>query len=236
MEGKWYDSRGLVWDPTSNLCLGSTTAGPSPRTVEAEVDAHHAMARHQRGNCNDNVATTAGAAPDWVMDMLNCDAANERPQRKASKDPASGRRAPLAGAENFEQTVDTATPDGIARDTPLAYRDAMEDGDPEEGSDEHDDFGDELEKNLSCTTITPAHTTAAAWKMAPSNRSEPANKDVGEEDGDYAEQLALELQRGIRPSQAAAPAAKGRTAGRNKHRRPTAAERREQDAKWLAFS
>ena len=236
MEGLWYDSRGLEWEATSK----------SPRAVDVEPDepcAMQVMSRHQLADPYDSVASTSGAPPDWVMGMLDSDTTDEPQQRKTSDSDSyesrtgSRSRPPgVAAKQNSEQAVGLAMHHSTAAGTPAAPHGTVGGGDPED-SDEHDDFVDLLEEDLSRKSTHPARKTTGAWKMAPVTRSSASDNGFDEEDGGYAEQLALELQRGVA---AATPATTARPAvGRpkpNKYRRPTAAQRREQDAKWMACS
>lgn len=236
MEGRWYDSRGLEWEATSN----------SPRAVAVEPDAPCArkvMSTHQLADPYDSVASRTGAPPDWVMGMLDSETTDEPQQRKASDSDGYGSRMGsrsrppvVAAKQNSEQAVDLTMHHSTAAGTPAARHGTLEGGDPGD-SEEHDDFVDLLEEDLSRRSTHAARKTTGAWKMAPVSRSTASDNGFDEEDGGYAEQLASELQRGV---DAAIPATKARPAvgrpGPNKHRHPTAAERREQDAKWMACS
>ena len=237
MEGLWYDSRGLEWNPTSTAAPESVAADKSPRAT-GELEEHRATQverRHQSANPRENVSSKTGP-PDWVMGMLDGDGTIERPQPRPSEYPGRGSPPPFAAAKQNSEQSDGPTINH-ATATPPVYHGKVEGGDPEEDSDEHDDFGDLLEQDLSRGgrgSIKPARKTPGVWKMASSNRSAASDNNFEEDDGGYAEQLAMELQRDVG---GAAPAAKARAAGRsgpNKHHRPTAVERREQDAKWMA--
>lgn len=236
MEGLWYDSRGIEWDPTSK----------SPRAVAVATDEHCAaqvVSRHQLTKPHDSAASKASAPPDWVMGMLDGDTTDEPTQQRKASDPAGSSPPFGAAKQNSEQAISRAMQNSTAAGTPPAHHDTVSGSDPEEDSDEHDDFVDLLEKDLSRRSTHHAPKTTGAWKMATANRSTASDNDIDDEDGDYAEQLASELQCG---EAAAIPAAKARpTPGRpgsntsssgTQHRRPTAAERREQDAKWMACS
>lgn len=230
MEGSWYDSRGLEWDPTSK----------SPRAVAVKQDercAAQVVSRHQLAKPHNSPASRAGAPPDWVMGMLDGDTTDETPQQRKASEPARSSLPFAAAKQNSEQKAGLATQNSTVAGTTAAHHDMIEGGDPEEDSDEHDDFVELLEKDLSRRSTHHSVRKTAAWKMAPANRSTAFDNDAAEEDGGYAEQLASELQRGVA---AAVPAAKTQpTTGRpgpNKHHRPTTAERREQDAKWMACS
>lgn len=242
MDGLWYDSRGLEWNPTSTAGPESVGTDKSPRAAAGDLEEHRATQverRHQPANPCQSVSSRTGP-PDWVMGMLDGDDTVERPQRRTSEYPGRGSPPPFAAPKQNSvrsdgPAINHATPGGA----PPVYHGNIAGGDPEEDSDEHDDFGDLLEQDLSRAghgSAKPERKTPGGWKMASSNRSAASDNDFDEEDGGYAEQLAMELQRDVG---GAAPAPKARAAGRPgpiKHHRPTAAERREQDAKWMACS
>ena len=231
MDGLWFDSRGLEWDPTSK----------SPRAVAVRQDercAAQVVSRHQLAKPHNSPASRAGAPPDWVMDMLGGDATDERPQRRASESLAHASRPPAAADHNMKQAGDPTVHRQVAGDPTVHHGTATSGGEPEDDGEEHDDFVDRLERDLTQSSFRPAQKQAAAWKMPSRSTCAITNSDIGEDDGDYAEQLALELQHGVAVKSPVTKTrqAAGRPAKANKHRRPTAAERREQDAKWMACS
>ena len=247
MEGVWYDSRGLEWNPTVESNIETSAEEKLPRAAAEEVDEHYAACEDSRVAKPRDSGSTAGvqepprvdgAPPDWVMDMLGGDATDERPQRRALESLAHASRPPAGADHNMKQAGDATVHHKVAGDPTVHHGTATSGGEPEDDGEEHDDFVDLLERDLTHSSFKPAQKQAAAWKMPSRSTCAITNSDIGEDDGDFAEQLALELQHGVAVE---SPLTKTRQAARrpakaNKHRRPTAAERREQDAKWMACS
>lgn len=239
MEGVWYDSRGVEWDPTNKPFVNLGAQDKPPIAAAEELTEHcetPCESRQPLAKPHDTAPSRAdGAPPEWVMGLLD---GNVLSQRRASEDPSRASRSAVASAnQNMGYAEGTrAVHHDTAGVSPVQHRGIVTgqgNDAPEDDSDDHDDFNDMLERDLSRGSIKSAPKRAGSWKIS-SGRSATIDNDLDEDDGEYAEHLAIELQRGVA---GALPAATARPAGQaNKPRRPTSAERREQDAKWMACS
>jgi hypothetical protein len=219
MEGVWYDSRGLEWDPKQDLAV-DPGAQPESELVPAEEQCgKHATRLGRQGRAHPELSTEATAAgippPDWVMSLLDGAPAGERTQQiQQSADQGAGG------------SVDKP------REKCKASSKVAED---EDGDDDDDEFVRLLERELSTSQASskPRQRSAGQWKHSSGGRV-AGNGDADEEDGEFAEQLAQQLQRSSTAPKTHAAMGSPRASG--KPRQPTAAEKRAQDAKWMACS
>ena len=211
MADAWYDSRGRKWDPRTDSEDSESIHAPAlgssgSSPTDAPVEQQEPALPPARGS-----GRSGGSPPDWVMEFLEGHA------------PAHPTRPVVSRSENANDEI-------VA---PIAAQ--GDDGDDrDEDEDDEDEFLGHLERDLSKNrgSARPRQEPAGQWKVSPRDRS----RRPGDEEDMFAEQLAQELACAPAQQPQAATRAPGKSGRSGNAHRPTAAERQEQDDKWMQLS
>lgn len=234
MAGVWYDSRGRKWDPRTESeaadsdSVHAPALGSSPTEAPAE-EQEPATLLPQRAGAGPRSGGPGAPPPDWVMEFLEGHA------------PAHVTR-PTYFTSRPENAIDKIeAPRGAgARDDDGTH----DDGPHHDEDEDEDDFMVVLERDLSKNRGSARSTQepAGQWKVSPRDRS---SRRAGDEEDLFAEQLAQELASAPASAGAKQPHAReltrapmksGKSGKPGNARRPTAAERQQQDDKWMQLS
>jgi len=220
MEGVWYDSRGVEWDP--NAAAKPASPARAPPELQPEPEPLRSPPPPRAAEV-DGLGRSGARAPDWVMAMLDSELPVDmhilqRGKGASMLDDGSAESANFgvqAGDHASRGTAPMAeSMAGIV--APVQAR-SVNERDPDEDEDEDDLFGrlqNELASGQSGGGGRARAEPARRWKVVDSAPSR---------DGDDDDEIYMAQQLAKQPGAA--------TTG-TRRKKPTAAQRRAQDAKW----
>ena len=232
MEGVWYDSRGVEWDPNATAKPASPARAP-PELPEPEPEPEPEQKpeplRSPRPPRAAEVGMGGAPPPDWIMRMLDVPAKSSGASSGLPKSmdmSANGLLVGGGGGGGGDDDVQAGGHASSSRGTPMGEPMAgivapvqarsVNGRDPDEDEDEDDLFGrlqNELASGQSGGGGRARAEPARRWKVVESAPSR---------DGDDDDEIYMAQQLANQPAAA--------TGARRK--KPTAAQRRAQDAKW----